>query len=157
MRSYTISKHDLTDLCVISLLMFPSDMMTSSNGNISTLLALCAGNSLVVGDFPSKRPVARSFDVFFDLCLNKRLSKQSWAWWFATPSHSTWRHCNGIRFRWKSQYVLIQIVYHKILQETSWKMLQCDNQLLNYNKISFIKFMTKIIEKLDHSQNGKIF
>ena len=123
----------------------------------STLLALCAGNSLVVGEFPSKRPVARSFDVFFDLCLNKRLSKQSWAWWFATPSHSTWRHCNGIRLRWKSQYVLIQIVYHKILQETSWKMLQCDNQLLNYNKISFIKFVTKRIEKLDQSQNGRIF
>ena len=24
-------------------------------------------------------------DVFFDLCLNKRLSKQSWVWWFETP------------------------------------------------------------------------
>ena len=41
----------------------------------SALLALCAGNSPVSGEFPSKRPVARSFDVFFDLCLNKRLSK----------------------------------------------------------------------------------
>ena len=27
--------------------------------------------------FPSQRPVARSFDVFFDLRLNKQLSKQS--------------------------------------------------------------------------------
>ena len=35
------------------------------------LLALCAGNSLVTGEFPSQRPVTWSFGVFFDLCLNK--------------------------------------------------------------------------------------
>ena len=33
-----------------------------------------------------QRPVTRSFDVFFDLRLNKRLRKQSWGWWFETPS-----------------------------------------------------------------------
>ena len=38
--------------------------------------ALCAGNSLVTGEFPAQRAVTRSFDVFFDLRLNKRLSKQ---------------------------------------------------------------------------------
>ena len=42
----------------------------------SALLALCAGNSPVTGEFPSQRPVTRSFDIFFDLSLNKRLSKQ---------------------------------------------------------------------------------
>ena len=47
-------------------------MMTSSNGHIMT----------------------RSFDVFFDLRLNKRLNKQSWGWWFVTQSHSLWRRCN---------------------------------------------------------------
>ena len=36
----------------------------------SALLALCAGNSLVTGGFPSQRPVTRSFDAFFDLGLN---------------------------------------------------------------------------------------
>ena len=46
--------------------------MTSSHGNISALLALCAGNSPVTGEFPSQRPVMRGFDVFFDLRLNKR-------------------------------------------------------------------------------------
>ena len=45
----------------------------------SALLALCAGNSPVTGELPSQRPVTRSFDVFFDLRVNKRLSKQSWA------------------------------------------------------------------------------
>ena len=44
----------------------------------STLLAICAGNSPVPGEFPTQRPVTRSFDVFLDLRLNKRLSKQSW-------------------------------------------------------------------------------
>ena len=46
------------------------------------------------GEFPAQRPVTRSFDVYFDLCLNKRLSKQSWGWWFETPSCSLWRHHN---------------------------------------------------------------
>ena len=62
----------------------------------SALLALCAGNSPVIGEFPAQRPVTRSFDVFFDLRLNKRLSKQSWGWWFETPSHPLWRHSKVI-------------------------------------------------------------
>ena len=37
---------------------------------------------------------AGSFHVFFDLRLNKRLSKQSWGWWFETISCPLWRHCN---------------------------------------------------------------
>ena len=42
-----------------------------------------------------QRPVTtRSFDVFFNLRLNKRLSKQGQGWWFETPSHPLWRHCN---------------------------------------------------------------
>ena len=56
----------------------------------SELLAICAENSPVTGEFPEQMPVTRSFDVFFDL----RLSKQSWGWWFETPSRPLWRHCN---------------------------------------------------------------
>ena len=44
----------------------------------SALLPTCAGNSPVTGEFPAQRPVTKSFDVFFDLRLNKQLSKQSW-------------------------------------------------------------------------------
>ena len=62
----------------------------------SALLALCAGNSPVPGGFPSQRPVARSFEVFFDLRLNKRLSKQSWGWWFETTPHPLRRHSNEV-------------------------------------------------------------
>ena len=61
----------------------------------SALLAICAGNSPVPGDFPTQRPVTRSFDVFFDLRPNKRLSKEWRGWWFETPSHPLWRHRNG--------------------------------------------------------------
>ena len=60
----------------------------------SALPALRAGNSPVNGEFPSQRPVMRSFDIFFDLRLNKQLSKQSGGWWFETPSCPLWRHCN---------------------------------------------------------------
>ena len=58
------------------------------------LLALCAGNSPVSGEFPAQRPVTRSFDVFFDMRLIKRLSKHSRGWWFETLSRPLCRHCN---------------------------------------------------------------
>ena len=71
-------------------------MMTSSNGNIFRVIGPLCGNSPITGEFPAQRPVTRSFDVFFDLRLNKRMSKQSWGWWFETPSLSLWRHSNDI-------------------------------------------------------------
>ena len=57
----------------------------------SALLAISAGNSPVSGEFPAQRPVTRSFDVFFDLCLDGRLSKHSWGWWLGTLSGPLWR------------------------------------------------------------------
>ena len=60
----------------------------------SALLALCAGNSSVTGEFPAQRPVTRNFGAFFDLHLNKRLHKQSWGWWFETKLCPLWRHRN---------------------------------------------------------------
>ena len=63
-------------------------------GTFSALLAICAGNSPVTGEFPSQRPVTRSFDVFFDLRQNTRLRKQTRRPWFETLSRSSWCHCN---------------------------------------------------------------
>ena len=60
----------------------------------SALLSLYAGNSPVTGEILTQRPVTRNFDVFFDLRLNKGLSKQSRRRWFETPSHPLLRHCN---------------------------------------------------------------
>ena len=67
-------------------------------GIFSALLVLCEGNSSVTCEFPSQRPVTQSFDVFFELCLNKRLSKLSTRRWFETPSRSLWHHCNEPMF-----------------------------------------------------------
>ena len=61
----------------------------------SALLAICAGNSAVTSEFPTQRLVTRSFDVLFDLRLNKWLS--GGGWWFETPSCPLWRHCNGLQ------------------------------------------------------------
>ena len=69
-------------------------MMTSSNGNIFRVTGLLWGEPQVTGGFPSQRPVMRSFDAFFDLRLNKRLSKQPRRRWFETLSRPLWRHCN---------------------------------------------------------------
>ena len=52
----------------------------------SALRAIC--------EFPAHRPVTQSFDVFFDLRPNKRLSKQSWGWWFETPFRPPQRYHN---------------------------------------------------------------
>ena len=52
-------------------------------------------------NFPYKCqwPGALIFSLIF--ALNKRLSKQSWGWWFETPSHSLWRHCNVVARSWE--------------------------------------------------------
>ena len=85
----------------------------------SALLALCAGNSSITGEFPSQRPVTRSFDVFFDLHLNKRLSKQSWGWWFDTPSRSVWRHCNDQKGSTILQCLWIWNCFHDVFQHVN--------------------------------------
>ena len=84
-------------------------MMTSSNGIFFALLALCAQNSPVTGEFPSQRPVTRSFDVFFHLCQNKRLSKQSWGRWFETPPRWLWSNCNVLNYDRFS--LIVKIIY----------------------------------------------
>ena len=85
----------------------------------SALLALCA----VTGEFRSQREVTRSFDVFFDLRLNKRLSKQSWGWWFETPSHPLLRHYYDTRIWYdkkdKPAGMHIELQYGK-LRPFSW-------------------------------------
>ena len=85
----------------------------------SALLAICAGNSPVPGEFPTQRPVTRSFDVFFDLRPNKRLSKQWWGWWFETQLCPLWRHRNGWALIWKGDswgFILMQQSIHHVVQ-----------------------------------------
>ena len=83
--------------CVLVLTDWDPFMMTPSNGNIFRVIGPLCGEFTGPGEFPAQRPVTRSFDVFFDLRLNKRLSKLPWGWWVETPSWSLWRQCNVIR------------------------------------------------------------
>ena len=105
----------------------------------SVLLAICAGNSPVPGEFPTQRPVTRSFDVFFDRRPNKRLSKQSWGWCFETLSRSLWRHRNVTMFCSSKIDVLIMAIwlFFRIFQKHFPSLLNrrnlCDNQVyINY-------------------------
>ena len=75
-------------------LSFLQNMMTSSNGNIFRFTGPLCREFTGPGEFRAQRPVTRSFDVFFHLHLNKRLSKQPRGWWFETPPWSLWRQCN---------------------------------------------------------------
>ena len=93
----------------------------------SALLALCAGNSPVTGEFPAQRTVTRSFDVFFDLRLNKRLNKQWWGWWFETPLRSLWRHRNEKLCQWTHS------------RNDSKECAPCSNTLLTVNTSICIK------------------
>ena len=99
----------------------------------SAWMVLCAGNSPVPGEFPAQRPVARSFNVFFDLCLNKRLSKQSWGWWFDALSHPLWRHRNayGICVLRLPELPGGNVLNENALWHEQWWLLKCDIDVLN--------------------------
>ena len=73
----------------------------------SALLAICAGNSPVPGEFPAQTPVTRSFDVFFDLHPNKRLSKQWWDRWYEMLSCPLWRHRNELHWCHSRRYNVV--------------------------------------------------
>ena len=118
----------------------------------STLLAICAGNSPVHGEFPTQRPVMQSF-VFFDLRLNKRLSKQSWGWWFEILSHPLWCHCNVLLFHIIRQQSMLRNIaltsqntqlpiledFNSLIGPTSWPKRCCQINLVE----SFYKFFIK--------------
>ena len=55
--------------------MYPSHDEASSNGDIFHVTGHFCGNSPVTGEFPTQRPVMRSFDVFFGPYLNKWFEK----------------------------------------------------------------------------------
>ena len=102
----------------------------SSNGNIFHITGLCQGNLLVTSGSPSQRPVTRNFDVFFDLHLNKQLSKQSRHWRVKMPSCSLWCHCNANKH---------QAIIHQTADPITFKCMIILNvclmfQLLNKNK-----------------------
>ena len=85
--------HEMDSQCQCYWRSFPP-VLRWPPGNIFRVTVHLCGE--FTGGIPAQRPVTRIFDVFFDLRLNKRLSKQSRGWWFETPTHQLWRHCNGL-------------------------------------------------------------
>ena len=103
-------------------------MKTSPNGNFFRVTGpLCDEFTAVTDEFPAKRPVTRSFDVFFDLRPNKRLSKQSRRRWFKTPSRSLWRHCNVLRKSENLHFIYLSIemacVFEIFPPATEWSYI----------------------------------
>ena len=93
---FPLKKANNTELWCFLFVNLNSLMMTSSNGNIFRVTGPLCGEFTGPGEFPTQRPVTRSFDVFFDRRLNKRLSKQPRGWWLETLSRSLWRQSNAV-------------------------------------------------------------
>ena len=93
-QQYSPFRHSPVEKSWVTMWLSWSTWWRHQMETFSALLAICVGNSPVIGEFPAQRPVTRSFDVFFDLCPNKRLSKHSWVWWFETLLGPSWRHSN---------------------------------------------------------------
>ena len=110
----------------------------------SALLAICAGNSPVTGEFHAQRPVTRSFYVFFDLRPNKQFCKQSRGWWFETPSCPLWRYSNESEpdFCCRSpvmcsaghECAMSYEQYKLTLNQTVWIFLSFSGFLLSYSE-----------------------
>ena len=94
----------------------------------SALLAICAGNSPVSGEFHAQRPVTRSFDVFFDVRLIQRLSKHSRGWWFETLLHPLWRHRNVGPMNFVTVQYAIKVLHVRHRDDCGmlWRQTDCD-------------------------------
>ena len=135
-------------------------MMTSSNGDIFRVTGPLCGEFTGPGEFPTQRPVTRSFDVFFDLRLNKRLSKQPRGRWFQTQLWSLWRHCNGpckipvtvttylelgpiqmttflSKFKIPGQYKILHMIRQLRSHGVCKILLRSDHQEMNYTRTEF--------------------
>ena len=119
-------------------------MVTSSNGNIFRV------TDLLCGEFPSQKPVTRSFDIYFDLHLNQQISKQWISWWFDSPSRSLWRDCNVFHMmhiiicvtKSYMQEICLKHYFQWTMSCTSWKLKSnipwrhrtCDDNIYRYHQ-----------------------
>ena len=107
----------------------------------SALLAFCARNSPVTGEFHSQRPATWSwFDASFDLYLNKQSRKQSRRRWFDMPTRSLWRHCNyygmpGEAYTYTRLWNEWSLVYCSLIE---CRLFWC--QVINWTKADVLLF-----------------
>ena len=125
----------LLPYAILHIMSCHCSMMTSWNGNIFPVTGhLCGeftGEFPRTDEYPTQRPVTLSFDVFFDLHLNKRLSKQSWGWWFDMQSCPLWRRRNAFTsvlfvdvisswYLWVALHYIVRRVVQKQKQTYRW-------------------------------------
>ena len=134
--------------CLLTILVAEErDTMTSSNGNIFRIAGPFWGSSPVTGEFPSQRPVSRSFDVFFDLRLNKRLSKQWWHWWSERPSRPLWRHSNGYS---NTRFEILVAISHIEAHISTWTKPQASQpgSVASHDMAYIIKMKHEVLLQL---------
>ena len=130
----------------------------------SALLAICTRNSTVIGEIPSQKPVTRNGDIFFDLRLNKRFSKQSKRQWFETQPRPLWHHCNdispfgvkntvkpnrSINSLWKARTVLTLYVLN--FSEGTWNIYLHFMSLFHIDTTQVAKILPQIRQGPFHS------
>ena len=94
-----VSPHCSAIVCFLDISWWRHQMET-----FSAFLAFCAGNSPANSPHKGQRRGALMFSLI--CALNKRLSKQSWDWWFETPSRSLWRYCNVLAITWQVGFIM---------------------------------------------------
>ena len=97
--------------------------MTSSIIFRVTDSSICEGNLPVTYGSPSQGLFTRRFDIFFDLRLNKRLSKQSRRRSFVTSSHTSWRHYYAVLWMQMSRCLYVDVFVKWIPEKRiQWKL-----------------------------------
>ena len=104
-------------------------MMTPSNGNIFRVTNPLCWEFTGYRWYPPTKASDAELWCFFYLHLNKRLSKQSWDWWFETPSFSLWRHCNVWSICAES-YIYIYIHIYDYISDRSTRGISQNTDLL---------------------------
>ena len=126
-------------------LLISVSMMTSSNGNLFRVTGPYCGHRWI--------PLTKASDAELWCFLwrpNKRLSKQSWVWWFETPSCSLWRQCNeGWLTDIEAQFDEYRWVVAKTPQWNQTKMLHrichsvnvCDTREMGQTVVSYVVYI----------------
>ena len=127
-------------------------MMTSSNGNIFRVSGFLWGE--FTGDrwIPPQRPSTRSFDIVFDLYMNKRLGKQSWGWWVETPSRIMY-HYNDLTRSCQPFWMMYQIT--KYVHVTSCHGNAIDCMAHTYIIYIYVCTLYRAVKTLDITMGGR--
>ena len=140
---YTNRWHVMSHPCTQQ---FNGGMMTSSNGNIFRVTGPLCGEFTGHWWIPLTKASDTELWCFLLSCLNKRLSKQSWGWWFDTTSRALWRHCIGLAELPMKLRLWWIITFHKKL----WVQL-------HFHALILVVPCRKYQNYMEYKQHGRYF